>query len=67
MEYKVIGGSFSPRALEQAPPILRPRGWRIVAAFLTGSGIVHTVMLQSAPPRSGLSHYDEESRLNTHN
>ena len=33
MEYKVIGGSFSPESLERALNNLAGEGWRVVSAF----------------------------------
>ena len=32
MEYKVIGGSFSPESLERAINNLAAEGWRVVSA-----------------------------------
>ena len=33
MEYKVIGGSFSPESLERAINNLAAEGWRVVSGF----------------------------------
>jgi len=33
MEYKVIGGTFSPESLERAINNLAAEGWRVVSAF----------------------------------
>ncbi len=37
MEYKVIGGSFSPESLERAINNLAAEGWRVVSAFQAAS------------------------------